>query len=92
MAIVHLHLDDTPNALGILNALLGHRAERPTGYVPDEWGADVDWELLTESYLSTTEKATLHIARGCALVECHGGRLPTSVGQQVRAAIDKITP
>jgi hypothetical protein len=92
-ATVHLHLDDTPATLAILAALLGHRADRQElGYIADEYGADVDWDRLTNGKLSTTEVATIHIARGCAIVERHGGGLPHQVRAAVRAAIEDIAP
>jgi hypothetical protein len=65
-----LHADDAPLSLSVLRALVGHRADREQlGYRPDEWGADVDWDLLATGKLSTTEKATVHIARGSDLRE-----------------------
>jgi hypothetical protein len=83
----HLHADDVPLTLSVLRALVGHRADREQlGYRPDEWGADVDWDLLASGKLSTTEKATVHIARGCAIIERHGGGLPNSVSGPIRAA------
>jgi hypothetical protein len=39
-----------PKAIVILNALLGHRNPALPGYAPDEWGADVDPELLAGSH------------------------------------------
>ena len=88
----HLHADDAPLSLSVLRALVGHRADREQlGDRPDEWGADVDWDLLASGNLSTTEKATVHIARGCATIERHGGGLPNSVSGPVRAAIDGLT-
>ena len=91
MTSVHLHLDDTPKTLAVLGALLGHRGSAVAGYAPDDWGAEVDWELLAGSYPSTTEKATLHIARGCAIAEAHGGGLPPQVRSEVRGAIEALT-
>src|SRR5947209_16718882 len=75
MATVHLHRDDVPDTL----ALLGDRDTLPAGYTPGVSGADVDWDVLAESYLSTSEKAVVHIAHGCAILERHGGDyLPNS--------------
>ena len=42
MTMVHLHRDDVPDTLALLNALLGDRTHPPPGYTPDEKGADVD--------------------------------------------------
>jgi hypothetical protein len=86
MTVVHLHLDDTPKALAVLDALLGQRGPALPGYVPDEWGADVERELLADSHLSTSEKATVHIARGCSVIEAHGGGLPSRARPEVLAA------
>jgi hypothetical protein len=75
----HLHADDVPLSLAVLRALVGHRADREQlGYRPDEWGADVDWNLLATGKLSTTEKATVHIAQGCAIIERHGAAYRTA--------------
>jgi hypothetical protein len=44
------------------------RNELPERYTPDKTGADSDWGLLAESWLSTTQKAVVHIAHGCAIL------------------------
>lgn len=85
----HLHHDDNPSALSILSDLLDHRASFPEGYEPGDDGAWVDWDALDRSWLSSTEKATLHIARGCAIAERHGG-LPLEVAGSVHAAIEEL--
>jgi len=93
MAMVHLHRDDVPDTLALLGALLGDRSKLPEGYILSTTGADVDWDLLAsaESWLSTTEKAVVHIAHGCAILERHGGGLPSELRSQVRAAVDSTT-
>ncbi len=91
MAAVHLHHDDVPDTLALLGALLGQRSKLPAGYILSTTGADVHWELLAESWLSTTEKAVVHIAHGCAILERHGGGLPSELRSQVRAAVDSTT-
>ena len=73
MTTVHLHRDDVPDTLALLGALLGDRSKLPEGYILSTTDADVDWDLLLESWLSTTEKAVVHIAHGCAILERHGG-------------------
>ena len=77
-ASVHLHRDDCPETLKLLDGLLGHRAGnvREIGYEPTEFGAWVDWDRLADSYLSTTERAVLRIALGCAVLERRGGAPP----------------
>jgi hypothetical protein len=56
-------------------------------------GANVDWDLLVsgESWLSTTEKAVVRIAHGCAILERHGGGLPLELRWQVRATVTSTT-
>ena len=92
MATVHLHHDDVPDTLALLKALLvDDRSKVPPGYVLSTTGAEIDWDLLLESWLSTTEKAVVHIAHGCAILERHGGGLPCELRSQVRAAVDSTT-
>ena len=91
MATVHLHRDDVPETLALLNALLGDRTHPPPGYMPDETGADVDWDLLADGFLSTSEKAVVHIGHGCAVLERHGGGLPVELRWQVRAVVASTT-
>jgi hypothetical protein len=91
MATVHLHRDDVPDTLALLGALLGDRSTAVPGYTVDETGADVDWDVLLEGWLSTTEKAVVHIAHGCAILERHGGGLPLELRSQVRAAVESTT-
>lgn len=74
----HLHLDEYPQTLELVRALVGHRDDRDElGYSPTEHGAHVDWDRLTTTHkLSSTEKAAAQIARGCATLERAGGTLP----------------
>lgn len=89
----HLHCDDTPLTLRLLDGLLGHRHDRAeVGYRPDKWGAEVDWEQLTSGVLSTSEVAVVHIAHGCAIAERRGGPLPASVRGPLRAIISDLAP
>jgi hypothetical protein len=91
MTTVHLHRDDVPDTLALLGALLGDRCKLPEGYILSTTDADVDWDLLLESWLSTTEKAVVHIAHGCAILERHGGGLPLELRSAVRAAVESTT-
>ncbi len=75
MATVHLHRDDVPDTLALLHALLGDRTHPTPGYTPNETGADVDWDLLGDGYLSTSD----------------GGGLPVELRWQVRAAVASTT-
>jgi hypothetical protein len=86
----HLHHDDVPSTLAILADLLDHLSTVPDGYELTEHGAWVDWEALGRSWLSSTEIAAVHIARGCAIAERHGG-LPLSVAGTVREAVKELT-
>ena len=86
----HLHHDDTPSALAILADLLDHRARFPAGYEPTGTGAWVDWDALGCSWLSSSEVAVVHIARGCAIAERHGG-LPIEAAASVRSAVEELT-
>ena len=89
----HLHRDDTPLTLRLLDGLLGHRHDRAeVGYRPDQWGAEVDWDQLTSGVLSTSEVAVVHIAHGCAIAERRGGPLPASVRGPLRAVISDLAP
>jgi hypothetical protein len=71
----HLHLDDCPQALGLLASLLARRAATAAeiGYEPTEHGAWVDWDALEHSWLSSTERAAVVVARGVAMAERRGG-------------------
>jgi len=86
----HLHYDDVPSSLAILADLFDHRARLPAGYEPTECGAWVDWDALGRSWLSSTEMAAVHIARGCAIAERHSG-LPFEVAGSVRAGLVELT-
>jgi hypothetical protein len=86
----HLHDDDVPSTLAILADLLDHLSTVPDGYELTEHGAWIDWDGLGRSWLSSTEVAAVHIARGCAIAERHGG-LPLSVAGAVREAVEELT-
>ncbi|MFN2504297.1 MAG: hypothetical protein ABR540_08710 [Acidimicrobiales bacterium] len=91
-AAVRLHVEDYPKTLHLLAELLGRRSDRDRlGYWPDELGAMVDWEHLTnEAPLSSTEIATVRIARGCATLE-RGGGLPAHLGDVVADVVATTT-
>jgi hypothetical protein len=92
----HLHLDDHPAALALLAAVLEpsrrrHDTLTEIGYGPTEHGAWVDWDRLTTSWLSSTERAVIYIARGVARLERAGGP-PPRLTPPLRAAIAAVTP
>lgn len=82
MSRVHLHADDYPQALAVLAELLDRkRRHDPSGlaaigYEPSEYGVWVDWERLEHSWLSSTERAAVVVARGIAAAERQGGWPP----------------
>jgi len=89
----HLHQDDFPLTIPILLALLGHRS--PDERIPfsrTESGVEVDWEVLENGPLSSTERMTIRLAHVIADFERHGGGFPGSgaVGDSVVEAIRVI--
>lgn len=83
VARTHLHRDDHPATLTLLARLFDTKQAngeglKEIGYERSEAGAWVDWDLLEGSWLSTTERAILTIARGCAALEATGGTTPHS--------------
>lgn len=90
----HLHIDDYPATLRLLKTLVGHRedAARRLGYQADEWGVEVDWEILTstDAPVSSTQRAALLIANGCAILERHGG-LPPHLKDAVQSAVETVS-
>lgn len=94
MSAVHLHLDDHPATLGLLATVAGGRSGRTDrlidGYRPTEHGAEVDWDLLLDGFLSSTEKAAVHVARGVQTLE-HAGGSSAEINAALRAAIASVT-
>ena len=91
MTRTHFHLDDYPQALAVLAALLAHRPDTAAlGYEATEHGAWVEWDTLARGKLSSTEIATVHLAHGISIAERHHG-LPPKVVHAVREAIATIT-
>ena len=88
----HLHLDDCPRTLGVLEALFAHRLERAAeiGYEPTEHGAFVDWERLLNGWLSPAEEAAVRIAWGVSVAERRGG-LPEELRAPARALLEELT-
>jgi hypothetical protein len=87
---MHLHRDDVPETLALLRVLLGNRATLPDGYTPDATGANVDWELLADGNLSTSERAVVYIARGLAILERRNGRFELHLRDQILAAVQTV--
>jgi hypothetical protein len=90
MSIEHLHRDDVPETLALLRVLVGNRATPSEGYAPDATGADIDWELLANGNLSTSEKAVVYIAHGLAILEQGGGRFELQLRDQILAAVQTV--
>lgn len=74
MSRVHLHTVDHPHAVRLVAAVL--RGRDHEGFALSGSGAWVDWEALERPWLSSTERATLVVARGIAAAESHGGFPP----------------
>ncbi len=74
----------------LLGPLLARRSDREDlGYTVTEHGAFIDWERLSSSTLSSTEVATVHIARGCAVLERAGG-IPPRLGDVIVDVVKKV--
>lgn len=76
---VHLHRDDYPQTLRLIEQLLELRLRQgdgtEVGFERTEFGAFVDWDQMAAT-LSSTEVAVVHIARGVAVLERSGGPSP----------------
>ncbi len=84
-----LHVDDCPFSINVLLALRGGREWSRIGCEDTPSGLSVDWEQLLDSYLSTSEKATVRLVQALAPMEGHGG-LPLRVQTEVRSLIGDI--
>lgn len=85
---IHLHSDDCPQALAVLAEVIGGRT--PAGYELTDSGAWVEWVVLSEiSFLSSTEKAAVMVARGIAAAERQGG-WPPRVRDALVAAVNAL--
>ena len=89
---VHLHANEPPHTLRLLAALLGRRTDHHhrLGYEPTDTGAYVDWDQLVDAPLSSTQVATVRIARACATIERAGG-LPPELGNAVVDAVANVS-
>ena len=83
MTTSYLHADDYPLTIAVLSELFDGRDVR--GFTAEPGGVEVDWNLLEKGVLSTTERATVTIAHGFAVIERSGGGYPgpESVGRVV---------
>lgn len=92
---VHLHLDDYPVTLGLLEAVFeADLLKDPFALVDagyDLWsqGAWVDWDRLIAHARPASTRAAVHIARGCALIE-DVGPVPVRLIQPLRNAISDL--
>ena len=72
MTTTHLHEIEYPLTMQILDALFDGRNLKE-GFVRVPYGAIVDWDILENKYLSSTERATARVARGISIIERCGG-------------------
>jgi hypothetical protein len=84
-----LHVADCPRAVDVLQALRDGRDWRPIGLHVEPNGLDVSWESLRDSYLSSSEKATVRLVQAVARIEGRGG-LPRRVQAAVSALLDDL--
>ena len=89
MTTEHLHAVDYPLTIKILTELVSRRAVSGFNVLPE--GAAVDWSVLESGMLSTTERATVRIARGISIIE-RRGEFPGdgSIGVAVADAVDEL--
>jgi hypothetical protein len=80
----HLHRDDCPAAIAVFEAVAAGRSL--PGVERTDVGLWVDWDELDGSWLSSTERAAVTIARGLSVAERCGG-LPPRVAPAVTAAV-----
>lgn len=89
MATEHLHAVDYPLTIKILSELMPRRVVSGFNSLPG--GAVVDWSVLEDGKLSTTERATVTIARGISTIErCGGFPGNGSVGGAVAEAVEQL--
>ena len=89
MTTEHLHAVDYPLTIKILTELMPRRVVSGFSALPS--GAAVDWIVLEDGKLSTTERATVTIARGIATIErCGGFPGNGAVGGAVAEAVEKL--
>lgn len=89
MTTEHLHEVDYPLTIKILTELMPRRVVSGFNALPS--GAAVDWSVLEDGELSTTERATVTMARGISIIECCGGFPGNgSVGEAVAEAVEKL--
>ncbi|MHB1209880.1 MAG: hypothetical protein ACYC1I_09275 [Acidimicrobiales bacterium] len=89
MTTEHLHAIDYPLTIKILSELMPRRVA--SGFSTSPSGAAVDWTVLEDGLLSTTERATVTIARGISTIErCAGFPGNGSVGRAVAEAVERL--
>jgi hypothetical protein len=85
-----LHVADCPRSIEVLLALRGGRDWRPIGMHVERNGLDVCWESLLDSYLSSTEKATIRLVQAVVRIEGRGG-FPSRVQSAVSALMEDLS-
>ena len=84
-----LPVADKPLCIDVLLALQDGRDWRAIELVPEPDGLMVDWAVLLESYLSSTEKPTVFLVDAVGRVE--GNSLPRRVPAGVEALLKDLT-
>jgi hypothetical protein len=85
----HYHRDDCPAAVALIDEVRNGRTHVP-GIVVTEHGIAVNWQRIDGSWLSSTEKATMQVARGLATIERSGGagRLDAAIATAFHVVLD----
>ena len=84
-----LHRRSCRHAAAIIDAVAAGR-DLP-GVEREAEGLMVAWDELLESWLSTTEKAAVGIARAVESMERHGGSFPAGIARAVADAVGALT-
>lgn len=87
--VEHLHKEDYPLVLRLLEKGLGHRnTDVSKGYALTPYGAYVHWDWLIErSPLSSTEVATIRILQGMCVLERVWATPAWQIGPALSAAL-----
>ena len=85
-----VHRRSCPHAIAIIEAVANGR-DLPGVERDVDGHLTVAWDEAATSYLSTTEKAAMAIARAVELMESHGGGFPPGIARAVADAMGPLT-